>query len=152
MEYITLWLKSTKYNFLRELSCLIQTPENAHGIACITNLPDATFVCIRQEHTCFGLSVKEIQGRIAFHVLAIWYILAKGVYHIIPIIKDMFHDLELEEECVDIIDKFPGVTADRDNTGAKNTPNQIQMGTKVLDKGTQIKVKYCCQPEQLFFE
>ena len=79
MEYITLCLKSTEYDFLRELSNLIQTPENAYGIACITNLPDATFVLIRQEHICFGLLIKEIQGRIAFHVLAIWYILAKGV-------------------------------------------------------------------------
>ena len=72
MEYIALWLRSTEYDFLRELPCLIQTPENAYGISCITNLPEATFVYIRQEHTCFGLSVKEIQGRIAFHVLAIW--------------------------------------------------------------------------------
>ena len=79
MEYITLCLESTEYDFLRELSKLIQTPENAYSVACITNLPDATFVCIRQEHTCFGLSVKEIQGRIAFHVLTIWYILARGV-------------------------------------------------------------------------
>ena len=81
MEYITL---SQKYrnDFLRELSKLIKTPENAHGISCITNLPEATFVCIKQEHTCFGLSVKKIQGRIAFHVLAVWYILAKSVpYH-----------------------------------------------------------------------
>ena len=60
MEYITLYLKSTKYDFLRELSMLIRTPENAYGISCITNLPEATFVCIRQEHTHFGLSVKEI--------------------------------------------------------------------------------------------
>ena len=67
MEFITLYLKSTEYDFLRELCSLIQTPENAHGISCITNLPDATFVCIRQEHTCFGQPVKEIQGRIAFH-------------------------------------------------------------------------------------
>ena len=55
MEYITFYLKSTEYDFLRELSNLIQTPENAHGISCITNLPDTTFVCIRQEHMCFGL-------------------------------------------------------------------------------------------------
>ena len=71
MEYITLCLKSTQCDFLRELFNLIQTPENAYGIACITNLPDATFVFIRQEHTRFGLPVKEIQGRIAFHVLTI---------------------------------------------------------------------------------
>ena len=52
MEYITLCLKSKEYDFLKGLS---QTPENAYGIACITNIPDATFVCIRQEQTCFGL-------------------------------------------------------------------------------------------------
>ena len=74
MEYITVCLKSMEYDFLRELSKLIQTPENAYGIACITNLANVTFVCIRQEHTCFGLTVKEIQGRIAFHILVIWYI------------------------------------------------------------------------------
>ena len=90
MEYITFCLKSTEYDFHRELSKLIQTPENAYGIACITNLPDATFVCLRQEHTCFGLSVKEIQGRIAFHVLAIWYILAKGLQDKASLIKEMF--------------------------------------------------------------
>ena len=72
MEYITLYLKSTEYDFLKELSNLIQTPENAYGISSITNLPGTTFVCIRQEHMYFGLSVKEIPGRIAFHVLAIW--------------------------------------------------------------------------------
>ena len=139
MEYITLYLKSTEYNFLRELSKLIKTPENAYGISCITNLPEATFVCIRQEHTCFGLSVKEIQGKIAFHVLAIWYILAKGVYHIIPLIKEMFYDLELEEECADILDKFPWMTPDIDASGAKNKTNKIQMETKVLGKGQKSK-------------
>ena len=90
MEYITLCLKSTEYDFLREFSKLIQTPQNAYDIACITNLPDVTFVCIRQEHTHFGLTVKEIQGRIAFHVLVMWYILAKGVQDKASLIKEMF--------------------------------------------------------------
>ena len=138
LENIALKLISTEYDFLRELSCLIQTPENAYGIACITNLPDETFVYIRQEHTCFGLSIKEIQGRIAFHVLAIWYIRAKGKYHVIPVIKDMFHDLELEDKCAEIIDKFPG-EADRNLTRGDNTPNKIQMGTKILGKGQRSK-------------
>ena len=119
MEYITFCLKSTEYDFLRELSILIQTPENACGIVCITNLPHATFVFIRQEHTHFGLPVKEIQGRIAFHVLAIWYILAKGVKDKASIIKEMFYDLELNEECVDVFDKFPWVTSERDGTVAQ---------------------------------
>ena len=139
MEYITLCLKSVEYDFLRELSHLIQTPENAYRISCITNLPDATFVCIRQEHTCFGLSVKEIQGRIAFHVLAIWYILTKGVKDKASLIKEMFYDLELEEECMDVFDKFPWVMSDRDAFGTKNKTNKIQMGTKVLGKGQKSK-------------
>ena len=103
----------------------------------MTNLPDEASVYIRQEHTHFGLSVKGIQGRIAFPVLAIWYILAKGKYHVIPIIKDVFHDLELEDECAKIIDKFPGVV-DR-NLRDNRTPNKIQMGTKVLRKGQKSK-------------
>ena len=139
MEYITLYLKSTEYDFLRESSKVIKTPENAYGILCITNLPKATFVYIRKEHTCFGLSVKEIQGRIAFHILAIWYISAKGVYHIIPLIKEMFYDLELEEECTDILDTFPWLTSDIDVSGAKSNTTNIQMGTKALGKGQKSK-------------
>ena len=118
---------------------MIQTPENACGISCITNLPDATFVFIRQEHTHFGLSVKEVQGRIAFHVLAIWYILAKGEKDKASIIKEMFYDLELDEECADIFDKFPWETSERDGTGCRNKTNNIQMGTKLLGKGQKSK-------------
>ena len=121
------------------MSKLIKTPEDAYGISCITNLPEATFVCIRKEHTCFGLSVKEIQGRIAFHVLAIWYISAKGVYHTIPLIKEMFYDLKLEEECAEILDKFPWLTSDIDVSGAKSKTNNTQMGTKVLGKRQKSK-------------
>ena len=32
MEYITFYLKSTEYDFLRELSKVIKIPENAYGI------------------------------------------------------------------------------------------------------------------------
>ena len=140
MEYITFCLKSTEYDSLRELSKLIQTPENAYGIACITNIPDATFVCIRQEHTCFGLTVKEIQGRIAFYVLVIWYILAKGVKDKASLIKEMFYDLELEEECVNIFDNFPWMTSDKDEIGSNNKTTKIQMGTKVSGKGCKSKL------------
>ena len=71
MEYIVLHLKSYEFDFFKEMSGLIHTPENASGLACITNLPDPTFVHIRQEHTNFGLSVKEIYGKIALHILGI---------------------------------------------------------------------------------
>ena len=59
---------------------------------------------------------------------------SQRVYHIIPLIKEMFYDLELEEECADILDKFPWMTSDIDAFGAKNKTNNIQMGTKVLGK------------------
>ena len=137
LESIALKLISTEYDFLRELSCLIQTPENAYGLVCMTNLPDETFVYIRQEHTHFGLSVKEIQSRIAFHVLAIWYLQEKGKFYIIPMLRDMFHDLKLEDDCAEIIDRFPGVV---DIVNSKqNFPRKIKMGTKALEKGKKSK-------------
>ena len=109
LESIALQLLSIEYDFLRELSHLIQTPEHTYGLVCMTNLPDETYVFIRREHTHFGLSVKEIQSRIAFHVLCIWYIQAKHKFHVIPMLQEMFHDLELADDCDEVIDKFPSV-------------------------------------------
>ena len=51
----------------------------------------------------------------------------------------MFYDLELEEECAEILDKFPWLTSDIDVSGAKSKTNNIQMGTKVLGKGQKSK-------------
>ena len=76
MEYIVLHLNRYDFDFFKELSGLIQTAENAYGLACITNLSDPTFVHIRHKHTKFGLSVKEIHGRIDLHILGIWYLQA----------------------------------------------------------------------------
>ena len=89
-----------------------QTQENAYGLACITNLPDPTFAHIRHEHTKFGLSVKEIHGRIALHILGIWYLQAKNKFHIIPMIMEMFRDLELYDECEEVIEMFPEMNED----------------------------------------
>ena len=47
----------------------------------------------------------------------------------------MFYDLELEEECAEILDNFPWLTSDIDVPGAKSKTNNIQMGTQVLSKG-----------------
>ena len=90
--------------------------------------------------THFGLSVREIQRRIAFHVLTIRYILAKGVQNKASLTKEMFYDLELEEECGNIFDDFPWMTSDKDEIGSKNKTTKIQMGTKVLGKGCKSKL------------
>ena len=121
----------------KELSGLIQTPENAYGLACITNLPDPTFAHIRHECTKFGLSVKEIHGRIALHILGIWFLQAKNKFYIISMIMDMFRDLELYDECDEIIVIFPEMNEDVNRS--RPTPKKVHMGTKLLKKGQKAK-------------
>ena len=139
LESIALQLLSIEYDFLRELSYLIQTPEHTYGLVCMTNLPDETYVFIKREHTRFGLSVKEIQSRIAFHVLCIWYMQAKRKFHVIPMLKEMFHDLELADDCDEVIDKFPSVVDKLKTNAYKTETSKIIMGTKSLDKGKNSK-------------
>ena len=52
----------------------------------------------------------------------------------------MFYDLELDEECEDIFDKFPWVTSERDQTGS-GTKTNIVMGTGILGKGQKSKLR-----------
>ena len=51
----------------------------------------------------------------------------------------MFYDLELDEICEDIFDKFPWVTSERDGIGTRNKASNISMGTKILGKGQKSK-------------
>ena len=52
-------------------------------------------------------------------------------------LRDMFHDLELEDDCAEVIDRFPGIV---DIVNSKqNFPNKIKMGTKALKKGKKSK-------------
>ena len=140
LESLALQLLSIEYDFLRELSHLIQTPENTYGLVCMTTLLDETYVFIRREHTHFGLSVKEIQSRITFHVLCIWYMQAKRKFHVIPMLKDLLHDLELADDCDEVIDKFPSVVEKLKTNADKAETNKIKMGTKSLGKGKNSKV------------
>ena len=139
LESIALQLLSIEYDFLRELSHLIQTPEHTYGLVCMTNLPDETYAFIRREHTHFGLTVKEIQSRIAFHVLCIWCMPAKCKFHVIPMLKEMFHDLELADDCEEVIDRFPSVVDTLKTNAYKTETTKIKMGTKSLGKGKSSK-------------
>ena len=47
------------------------------------------------------------------------------------LIKETFYDLELEEECADIFDKFPWVISERDET---------RTGNKVNNQGDHVQV------------
>ena len=73
LESIALKLLSVEYDFLRALSYLVETSEHLYGLSSMTDLPDETYVFIRKEHVHFGISLKEITSRIAFHILSIWY-------------------------------------------------------------------------------
>ena len=140
LESIALQLLSIEYDFLRELSHLINTPEHTYGLVCMTNLPDETYAFIRREHTNFGLTVKEIQSRIAFHVLCIWYMQAKQKFHVIPMLKEMFHDLDMADDCEEIIDRFPSVVDKLRTNAYPAEPSKLKRGTTSLGKGKSSKV------------
>ena len=135
LESIALKLLSVEYDFLRALSYLVETSEHLYGLSSMTDLPDETYVFIRKEHVCFGLSLKEITSRIAFHILSIWYMSVRNRPHVIPTIRNMFQDLELEDDCLEVIDKFPSVVERLKSNANKDVPNKIKMGMKSLGKG-----------------
>ena len=55
-------------------------------------------------------------------------------------LKDMFHDLELADDCDEVIDKFPSVVDKLKTNAYKAETNKIKMGTKSLGKGKNSKV------------
>ena len=52
-------LLSLEYDFLRDLSHLVETSEHVSGLSCMTDIPDETFEFIRNEYTHCGLSLGE---------------------------------------------------------------------------------------------
>ena len=135
---IALKLLSVEYDFLRALSYLVETSEHLYGLSSMTNLPDETYVFIRKEHVHFGLSLEEITSRIAFHILSIWYMGVRNRPNVIP--TNMFQNLELEDDCLEVIDKFPSVVEKLKSKSDKVEPNKIKMRTKSLGKGKNSKV------------
>ena len=146
LESIALKLLCVEYNFLRALSYLVETSEHLYGLSSMTNLPDETYVFIRKEHVHFGLSLEEITSRIAVHILSIWYMGVRNRPNVIPTIINMFQNLELEDDCLEVIDKFPSVVEKLKSNADKVEPNKIKMGTKSLGKGknSKAKSKYYC--------
>ena len=140
LESIALKLLSVEYDFLRALSYLVETSEHLYGLSSMTNLPDETYVFIRKEHVHFGLSLEEITRRIAFHILSIWYMGVRNRPNVIPTITNMFQNLELEDDCLEVIDKFPSVVEKLKSNADKAETNKIKMGTKSLGKGKNSKV------------
>ena len=134
LESMASQLLSMEYDFLRDLSHLVEMSEHVYGLSCITDLPDETYVFIRKENTHLGLSLKEKWSRVAFHILAIWYMNAKSKFLVIPMLKDMFSDLGLEDDCSEVFNNYPNMV-EKLTPAEKKVPNGIKMGTKSLGKG-----------------
>ena len=96
LESMASQLLSLEYDFLRDLSHLVETSEHVSGLSYMADIPDVTLVFIKNEHTRHGLSLREKWSRVAFHLLVIWYISAKRKIQVIPMPKAMFNDLGLE--------------------------------------------------------
>ena len=61
-------------------------------------------------------------------------------------------DLAMEDDCAEVIDRFPGVV-DRLQNNKQNFPNKIKMGVKSLSKGKKSKAaanQSNCSPCTLF--
>ena len=75
LEYIMLCLKLNELGLLTDLSELIDTPENTLALVMNTKMHEDTFAYIHKEHRRFSLENTLVQHRIAYHILATWYIL-----------------------------------------------------------------------------
>ena len=138
LESMASQLLSLEYDFLRDLSHLIEISEQVSGLSCMTDMPDETFVFIRNEHTCWGLSLREKWSRVAFHLLAIWYMSTKSKIQVFPVLKDMFNDLGLEGACAEVFNNYPNMVK-KLTPAEKKGPNGVKMGTKSLGKGKKSK-------------
>ena len=59
---------------------------------------------------------------------------AKSKIQVIPVLKDMFNDLGLEDGCAEVFNNYPNMVK-KLTPAEKNGPNGIKMGTKSLGKG-----------------
>ena len=138
LESMASQLLSVEYDFLRDLSHLVETSEHVCGLSWMTDIPKETFVFIRTEHTHRGLYLREKWSRIAFHLLAIWYMSAKRQIQVIPMLKDMFNDLGLEGGCAEVLNNYPNMVK-KLTPAEKKGLNGVKMGTKSLGKGKKSK-------------
>ena len=143
MEYIQVCLKESEREALTALSRLITNASDAFGLACVTVLPDVTYVYIRSEHTLMAQVYKKsetsLQNEIAFHILAIWYVLAKDDPDRWEIIREMFLDMEMGEKCVKVLEYFPWTKAVENRSVKITMPTSAPVGASILKKGKNPK-------------
>ena len=123
LEYITLCLKLDELGLLTDLSELIDTPENSLALVMNTKMHEDTFAYICKEHRRFSLDNTLVQHRIAYHILAIWYILENGKSDKISLLRDFFYDTDLDDMCEEVMDKHPWTNPQRSNSNGRKGPS-----------------------------
>ena len=143
MEYIQACLKESEREALTALSRLITNASDAFGLACVTVLPDVTYVYIRSEHSLMAQAYKKsetsLQNEIAFHILAIWYVFAKNDPDRWEIIREMFLDMEMGEKCAKVLESFPWTKAVEGRCVKTSMPTSAPVGASILKKGINPK-------------
>ena len=119
-EYITLSLKLDELGLLKDLSELIDTPENSLALVMNTKMHEDTFAYILKEHRRFSLDNTFVQHRIAYHILAIWYILENEKLDKISLLRDFFYDTDLDDMCEEVMDKNPWTNPQRSNSNGRS--------------------------------
>ena len=134
LESMASQLLSVEYDFLRDLSHLVETSEHSYGLSYMMDFPEETCVYIKKEHTHHGLSLKEKWSRVAFHLLTIWYMGAKNNNQVISGLKIMFNDMGLMDGCTEVFSNYPNLVKKLTPTEKKG-PKGVKMGTKYLGRG-----------------
>ena len=80
-----------------------------------------------------------LQGEIAFHILAIWYILAKDDPDRWDTIRDMFDDMDLDLECTEVLEAYPWTKPSKGQSQHEIAPSSSKQGTSILKKGPNSK-------------
>ena len=112
-------MKLEELRLLTYLSELIDTPENTLALAMNTKMHADTFAYICKEHRRFSLDNTLVQYRIAYHILAIWYILENEKSDKISLLRDFFFYIDLDDMCEKVMDKHPWTNPQRSNSNGR---------------------------------
>ena len=118
--------------FLTDLSELIDTPENSLALVMNTKMHEDTFAYICKEHRRFSLDNTLVQHRIAYHILAIWYILENEKSDKISLLRDFFYDIDLDDMCEKVMDKHPWTNPQRSNSNGRKEPSGGKKGNVTM--------------------
>ena len=134
LESMASQLLSVEYDFLRDLSHLVETSEHSYGLSYMMDFPDETYVYIKKGTCPPWIVIEREMEYSCFHLLTIWYMRAKSSNQVISGLKVMFNDMGLMDGCTEVFSNYP-ILVKKLTPTEKKGPNGVKMGTKSLGKG-----------------